>query len=505
MPIRKTQVRAISMIPARSINCDLAIGAASLLSLSLIGLAPANAIPSYARQTGQPCATCHTVFPELTPFGRRFKLSGYTAGGTTCRDKWRLDHDVQSMKDYLSGKDDKPAANSEWRGWTPPISGMMIASFTHLKKGMDPLSVDNTPFDPNDNIFMQEMAVFYGGQVWCDVGAFVQGTHEFGATAGFFLDNADVRWSRTGSIAGHDVIYGITVNNNPTIQDAWNSTPGWGYPYVGALDTVSPGVGATPGPIIDGGLGQRVVGASAYVFLNNMLYLEAGAYKSLDPRTQSLLGQDMSDGGSWDRLANPAPYWRVALEKNWYEHSLMVGAFGIIVDKIPAGTNAITGGPAQGDAGLGADHFTDIGFDLQYQYLGDVHAFTAKASYIHEKQHLVSTFNQGGVANLDNTLETFKISGTYIYRHALSFTGTYFKAWGTADVLAYPDSPNGKPNASGWMAELAWSPWMMGAPGPISTVNQRVGIQFTKYDEVNGTTVNASDNNTVFLYWWGAF
>ncbi|MGO9869484.1 MAG: hypothetical protein ACLPJY_17720, partial [Rhodomicrobium sp.] len=42
----------------------------------------ASAVPAYARQTGQPCSTCHTMWPELTPFGRQFKLMGYTSGGT---------------------------------------------------------------------------------------------------------------------------------------------------------------------------------------------------------------------------------------------------------------------------------------------------------------------------------------------------------------------------------------------------------------------------------------
>ena len=42
---------------------------------------PANALPSFARQTGQPCGTCHTDYPGLTPYGRLFKLGGYTAGG----------------------------------------------------------------------------------------------------------------------------------------------------------------------------------------------------------------------------------------------------------------------------------------------------------------------------------------------------------------------------------------------------------------------------------------
>ncbi|MGC8676829.1 MAG: hypothetical protein ACP5UF_01190 [Hydrogenobaculum sp.] len=36
------------------------------------------AIPSFARQTGLACDVCHTVFPHLTPFGREFKLHGYT-------------------------------------------------------------------------------------------------------------------------------------------------------------------------------------------------------------------------------------------------------------------------------------------------------------------------------------------------------------------------------------------------------------------------------------------
>jgi hypothetical protein len=52
-----------------------------LAGFLLIGFAaPAKALPSYARQTGQPCGTCHTDFAGLTPYGRRFKIEGYTAG-----------------------------------------------------------------------------------------------------------------------------------------------------------------------------------------------------------------------------------------------------------------------------------------------------------------------------------------------------------------------------------------------------------------------------------------
>src|SRR6516162_5859368 len=59
-----------------------AVGAGLLVNLATMGVAPpAQALPSFARQTGQPCGTCHTDFPALTPFGRRFKLLGYTTGG----------------------------------------------------------------------------------------------------------------------------------------------------------------------------------------------------------------------------------------------------------------------------------------------------------------------------------------------------------------------------------------------------------------------------------------
>ncbi len=45
--------------------------------LFLISCGDAFALPSFARQTGTECSACHTIWPELTPFGRLFKLSGY--------------------------------------------------------------------------------------------------------------------------------------------------------------------------------------------------------------------------------------------------------------------------------------------------------------------------------------------------------------------------------------------------------------------------------------------
>jgi hypothetical protein len=47
------------------------LGTVVFSALVAIGVPSRRAlsIPLYARQTGQPCATCHTAFLELTPFG----------------------------------------------------------------------------------------------------------------------------------------------------------------------------------------------------------------------------------------------------------------------------------------------------------------------------------------------------------------------------------------------------------------------------------------------------
>src|ERR1700732_1214132 len=84
-----------------------------------LGLAApmAQAVPSFARQTGMACEACHTVFPELTHFGRIFKANAYT-----------LDNLKQVRG--VSGKKDELLALSQ----TPPLSIMVLISDTQLNK-----------------------------------------------------------------------------------------------------------------------------------------------------------------------------------------------------------------------------------------------------------------------------------------------------------------------------------------------------------------------------------
>ncbi len=122
--------------------------------------APARAVPSFARQTGQPCASCHTDFLGLTPYGRRFKINGYTNGGGQYRTTpFPFDN---STKDYQ-------------RPWVPPISMMALLGFTHTATDMPPPA---DPFAPNDNItFWGPLSFFWGGAITDHIGAFAQLTY----------------------------------------------------------------------------------------------------------------------------------------------------------------------------------------------------------------------------------------------------------------------------------------------------------------------------------------
>jgi len=431
---------------------------------------PVSALPSFARQTGQPCATCHTAFPELTPYGREFKLRGFTAGGTRCGDVAAEDAEMQI-----------------------PIAGMTTPGFTHVQKGIP----------DNDNSTIGSVSAFLGGQIYCNLGAFIQGTYDRSSQTGF-LDNTDIRYTNTAKVRGIDVLYGVTGNNNPTVQDVWNSTPAWSFPYLSSSFAPSPAAST----MIEGTFAGRVGGAGGYVWINNLIYAEITAYGSFDPGTLTTLGFDPGDGTP--RFDGAAPYWRLGVEKTWDKNSLMVGTFGMLANIQPT-----VGGGSSALAFPVTDPFTDVGVDTEYQYIGEVHAFTLRASYIWERQKLNGEFGAMVSSNPTDELNSFKASASYIYNRTISVTGGYFNTWGTSDVLLYTGAgfTTGSPNSNGWIADVAYLPFSNGGPKIWPWLNARIGISYTHYNEFDGSGNNvdqtpgrsAQDNDTTFVYTWLAF
>jgi hypothetical protein len=210
-----------------------------LLLLSAgMGTRQALAVPAFAIQTGQPCASCHigSYGPQLTPQGRDFKLHGYVAS---------------------DGKD---------HGL--PLAMTTQTSFTHTAA---PQPHGAAPgFKPNDNIAFDQAALYYAGKISSEVGGFIKLRYN-GVKQQSQIGSVDIRHTGEGQLFGQDVLWGLTANNSPTVQDPWNSTPVWGFPY--SRSALAPTPVATP--LVNGRLSQRVAGVGAYTLWNDLLYWEA--------------------------------------------------------------------------------------------------------------------------------------------------------------------------------------------------------------------------------------
>ncbi len=491
---------------AGTLTPELKIAAGAVLSalIVLVGGAlsprPVSALPSFARQTGQPCATCHNgAYAQLTPFGREFKLNGYTAGGTRCNDVPESGVTADNNRQI-------------------PLSMMVVSGFTHLQKDLPSLpqnrdqATGGLPGDAglkvNDNAMPIEVAsLFLGGQIYCKLGAFMQVTYARGNDV-YALDNTELRYADRTRLAGTDILYGFYANNNPTLEDVWNTTPAWRIPGGGWQASTFSGGGPPVKPLIDGGLGGTVGGAGAYVFVNNMFYATIGAYKSLDRKTQNVLGL----GDNTTALDGLAPYGRIAVEKNIGPYSFMVGAFGLIADMKPDITQITR-----------RDHYTDVGIDSQIQYLDGKHFVTLRASYIQEWLRLGGTADVANNAlaldpgaapppdNFKNRLSELNVSATYAYDSTYSITLGYFDTHSTTDFGFFGGNV-GQANSRGEILDLGYSPWSHGGPALWPWLNTRLGVQFTHYEKTNGASVNydgngrnAKDDDAVWLYSWTAY
>jgi hypothetical protein len=427
-------------------------------------LAPslAQAVPSFARQTGMPCAACHTVFPELTPFGRRFKLSAYA---TTTKP------DITAV-----GEQKQPTLSLTE---LPPISIMFQGSATWLGKALPDSDPAVSGSARNGTVeFPQAISLFYAGKVSDHAGAFFQITYTQ-PDDHFTIDNSDLRYANLS--ASGDLLWGVTLNNNITVQDVWNGTPAWGYP------AFTPPVGNTPaaGPLI-GALGAGVAGVGVYGFYKDSLYLEAALYRA--SLTAAATPIDSKSGAFLDGVA---PYGRLAYETQWERSSLQVGLFGARLQM-----NANPGGPLPA-----ADVYADVGVDAQYQVIGEDHIYSVAGSWIHESQTLDGLHAAGGATNAKNSLDQVKVTGSYYYQRAVGGQLTLGSVTGTADAALYTSSTSGKPDSQWATLELDYLPFL----------NTKLLLQYTAYLKLNGSSGTydgsrkASDENTLMLGLWTSF
>jgi hypothetical protein len=445
-------------------------GPAALGCLALIAVAltagQAGAVPAFAEQTGEPCSGCHVggFGPQLTAFGRQFKLNGYT---------------------LRSG------------GFNVPLSAMLIASYTRTAKAQDPPPAPG--FGGNDNFALDQFSVFFAGGFGDHFGAFVQGTYD-GVGKAWTWDNLDLRAVTSVKAGKNDVTLGASLNNSPSVQDAWNTLPAWGFPYTSS--GLAPGPSASP--LFDGGLAQASMGLTGYAWINSELYLEAGGYVSPSARALTNLGVDPTSPGS---ISGVAPYGRVAFQHDIGEGTAEIGAFGMQTGIFPARDHT---------TGL-VDRYTDAGVDGSYVVsLSNTDAVTFNARYLHEKQSLQASCALGGAPGAPCTeadLNDIRIDGSYYWRNRIGVTVGYFDTTGSANPVIYAANRTLTPNSEGVTLQVDGTLFGRTGKSPLGPrFNTRVGAQYTAYSKFNGASsnfdgfgANAGDNNTFRVFVWVAY
>jgi hypothetical protein len=418
----------------------------------------AHAVPSYARELQVPCNTCHLMFPQLTAFGRTFKLNGYLTGAPTkgVQAKDEQGRTVLGLDQF------------------PPLAVMLTTAVTNIKA--------RVPGTQNDSFQIPKQAsLFYAGRITPRIGSFIQFTYsqedgEFG------IDNTELRYANT--LKDKPITYGAVLNNNPTLEDLWESTPAWGFPWVGPDITPEPAAA----PLIAGGLAQDVAGAGGYALFAQKFYLASTLYRSAHQ------GSAAPTEESENTIDGVAPYWRFAWQHAWGGKYLELGTYGIRADLFPEGISGQT------------DNYRDIGIDAQYEVPVKARRIRVHATFIREKEDLAASF-QNGLVSLENyDLDSVRLDAG-LYTERIGYILGFLAVDGPTDPVRFPPAPvegslNGNPDSSSWIGEVVFSPWL----------NVQLRAQYTAFTKFNGGTDNydgfgrsASDNNTFMLHAWFAW
>jgi len=445
----------------------------------LLGSPAAWAIPSFARQTKLACNACHTQFPELNAFGREFKLNGYVL-----RNIDGLEQKTSSGRKDL----DLPLFSL--------LSMMFQTSLTQTARSQTDLAGTLGRVQNGTVQFPQQVSLFYGGEFTDHIGGFTQFTYTPGAGT-FGIDNTDIRYADHTVWMEKRLVYGISINNNPTVQDIWNSAPAWKFPYISSAIAPVPAAA----PLIDGGLAQKVVGLTGYAMWDDLIYAEAGVYRSAP---QGIGNSPLNGNNASNVITDTAPYWRLGLQKQVENQYFMIGTFGLVASLFP-GQGAPGGAlPLSGPS----NRFTDVGIDANYQLMLGDNSLTAHASWIHETQHYSGSFVElGGAGNSWDALDNFQLATTFHWGSRWSFTAAPFLTFGNKDAVLYTAAPitgsrTGRPDSEGLTLEVDFNAWR----------NARLGLQYVAYFEFNGAHSNydgfgrnASANNTIYLFGWLAY
>ncbi len=444
------------------------LGLALWIGAMSLGLssAPAYAIPSFARQTGLPCSTCHTVFPELTVFGRQFKLQGYTLGNQL---------------------DDKPFPYS-----LPLAVGLQVGNtgVADTAKGADP----DADFEQASQTIVQQAAFYYGGRIVGPIGAMAQYNWD-GIEKHWGAEMVDIRAFDRTTAFGKDLIYGVSLANSPAMQDLWATTPMWSFPHLEMA-----GIMPMQTSLFDMALDNQVGVVTLYGYYDSQYY---GALGLMGNGKRGIFAALNLGDEQEIALQGTSPHLRLAWEKDWDGHSLMVGLHALRARVFPDPETTV--GPI--------DTYSDLALDSQYQAGAGDHMYSVHLFVDREKRNWDASYPMGMASNPSDSLKTVKASVHYWYRRMVGGGVGLFDYQGDSDMLKYGmggmpsamGNASGSPDTRGWIVEANYLPLK-------NAQNLKLGLRYTAYTKFNGASHDyngfgrdASDNNAWFGYVWLLF
>jgi len=362
-----------------------------------------------------------------------------------------------------------------------PLAVMLDTSFTSIKSPIP--TAQNGSFE-----FPQDISLFLSGAWTSHVGSFLQVTYNVQSNH-FNADNTDIRYANVTKMGEKEFVYGLSANNNPTVEDLWNSTPAWGYPFIATDWAPSP----VASPLLNGKLAQGVAGLGAYAMWDNHLYLNVAAYRSQH------LGNSLPNNGQGSsiNIRGVAPYWRAAWQQLTAKTQFQFGGYGMHLRSTP---NAITA--ADGSSLPFQDSYTDWAVDTQIDrttFRTDV--LSLRGTYIRENSDLLAALAAGAAAQGSHHLNTVLANAEYHFGNKYTGTFGWFNTTGTSDATLFPPAAitgnfNGDPRGTGYIANFTYWPWQ----------NLLLSAQYTAYTRFNGAQNNydgagrnASSNNTIYL------
>ena len=405
----------------------------------------ADALPSFAQQTGQPCAQCHVgaFGPQLTPYGRDFKLFGYV--------------------------------NGDGKNTLPTVSAVLTGSYTRTEADRKVIAGYRT----NDNLAAQSGLFAYAGRLPGKIGAFAEVAYD-AIHQTWAIANVDFKRAFQIDAFRKDLVFGLDANDRPGVQDLWNSTPAFEFNTSTSAFAGSP----SNAPLMDGKLAGRVAGAGVYGMWNNTLYGEVTAYRPLNDEMLWRVG--LPRAATADRYDGVGPYWRVALQHDFGEHNYAeVGGYGVSATRFPSDRDQ-----------AGVDRLTDTGIDATYQYLSPRQIFAAHATWIREDDDLSASTALNHTAPQDH-LNVYRADALYTYDNTWTPAVELFQTAGSRDAKFFKTA-NGLPDSRGYVLELSYTPWGK-ARSPVIWANTRITARWIAYTEFNGATSGAVANNTFYL------